>query len=163
VFRARIFELLRSPRIDSKEPIQVTHGPVRQSYSYSVPSPHILFKNSSTGVMKPVLTLCCGRVLATLSRYHWKLLHFSLFLMPYCSHSFSSIMYRKITEKSNTRQKLFLKPSDKDQPLFKYEHLHWNTSSEKNGFEGRCDFCLAGTGYAVSSNLKFKSPNFICQ
>ncbi len=34
-YRARIFELLRSPTVDSKE---------RQLYSYSVPSPHRLFK-----------------------------------------------------------------------------------------------------------------------
>jgi hypothetical protein len=112
VFRARIFELLRSPRIDYKEPIQVTQpgGPVRQSYSYSVPSPHKFFKNSSTGVMKPVLTLCCGRVLATLSRYHWKLLHFSLFLKPHLFHSFSSITYWKRIEKViQGKQSTFLK------------------------------------------------------
>ncbi len=43
-YRARIFLLLRSPRIgiDSKVPI-------RQPYSYSVPIPHRLFKNFSTG------------------------------------------------------------------------------------------------------------------
>jgi hypothetical protein len=44
--RARIFTLLRSRRIDSKEPIPP--GCERQPYSYSVPSPHRLFKNSST-------------------------------------------------------------------------------------------------------------------
>ncbi len=37
--RDRIFKLLRSPRIDSKEPTP----PVRQLFSYSVPSLHILF------------------------------------------------------------------------------------------------------------------------
>jgi hypothetical protein len=35
--RARIFKLLRSPRINSKVPVPVP-------YSYSVPSPHKLFK-----------------------------------------------------------------------------------------------------------------------
>jgi hypothetical protein len=54
--RARIFKHLRSPRINSKESIPPAYaalkpgGPVRQSYSYSVPSPHRLFKNSSTGI-----------------------------------------------------------------------------------------------------------------
>ncbi len=50
---ARIFKHLRSPRIDSKETIPlgyVAYGPVRQPYSYSVASPHRLFKNSSTEV-----------------------------------------------------------------------------------------------------------------
>ncbi len=50
--RARIFKLLRGPRIDSKEsipgPPMQPGGPVRQPYSYSVPSPHRLFKNSSS-------------------------------------------------------------------------------------------------------------------
>jgi hypothetical protein len=44
-------KLLRSPRIDSKEPIPpggVAGGPVRQPCSYSVSSPHRLFKNSSS-------------------------------------------------------------------------------------------------------------------
>ncbi len=39
--RARIFKILRSPRIDSKEPIRqavLPGGPERQPYSYSVPS-----------------------------------------------------------------------------------------------------------------------------
>jgi hypothetical protein len=49
--RARIFKLLRSPRTDSKEPIPpdcvACCGPVRQPYSYSVPSTHRFFKNSS--------------------------------------------------------------------------------------------------------------------
>jgi hypothetical protein len=48
---AQILKLLRSQRIDAKEPIPpgcVALQPVRQSYSYSVPSPHRLFKNSST-------------------------------------------------------------------------------------------------------------------
>ncbi len=53
VARARIFKLLRSPRTDSKEPIPpgcvAWRGPVRQPYSYSVPSPHRLFENSSSG------------------------------------------------------------------------------------------------------------------
>ncbi len=52
VYRGRNFKLLRSPRIDSKKlfPRQAVWpgGPVRQPYSYSVPSPHRLFKNSST-------------------------------------------------------------------------------------------------------------------
>jgi hypothetical protein len=51
--RARIFKLLRSTRIDSKEPIpprcMCPGGPVQQPFSYSVPRPHGLFKNSSTG------------------------------------------------------------------------------------------------------------------
>ncbi len=47
------FKLLRSPGFDSKEPILPgcavqPCGPVRQPYSYSVPSSHRLFKNSST-------------------------------------------------------------------------------------------------------------------
>jgi hypothetical protein len=47
--RARIFILIRSPKIDSKEPIlSGCGGPVRQPYSYSVPGPHRLFKNSNT-------------------------------------------------------------------------------------------------------------------
>jgi hypothetical protein len=47
--RARIFKLLRIPRIDSKKLIPPGYGgPVRQPYSYSVPSPYRLFKNSST-------------------------------------------------------------------------------------------------------------------
>ncbi len=43
--RARIFKLFRNPKID-----QGTNSarPVRQPYSYSVPSPYRLFKNSST-------------------------------------------------------------------------------------------------------------------
>ncbi len=50
---ARILKILRSPRIDSKDPILPgcvawRGGPVWQPYSYSVPSPHRLFKNSST-------------------------------------------------------------------------------------------------------------------
>ncbi len=51
VSRARIFKLLRSPRINSNEPIPsgcVAWRPVRQPDSYSVPSPHRLFKYSST-------------------------------------------------------------------------------------------------------------------
>ncbi len=47
--RARIFKLLRSPEIHSKESISpdvVCTWPVRQLF-YSVPSPHRLFKNSS--------------------------------------------------------------------------------------------------------------------
>ncbi len=50
-FRARFFKLLRIPRIDYKEPIPPGHvawRPVRQPYSYSLPSPHRLFYNSST-------------------------------------------------------------------------------------------------------------------
>ncbi len=47
VLRVRIFKLLRSPRIDYKETIPPV-GPVRQPYSFSVPGPHRLFKNSST-------------------------------------------------------------------------------------------------------------------
>jgi hypothetical protein len=50
--RARIFKLKRRPRNDSKEPIPpgcvACGGPIRQSYSYSVPSPLRLFKNSNT-------------------------------------------------------------------------------------------------------------------
>jgi hypothetical protein len=49
--RARFFKRLRSPEIDSKEsipPTYVADGLVQQSYSYLVPSPHGLFKNSST-------------------------------------------------------------------------------------------------------------------
>ncbi len=66
---ARNFKRLRSPRIDSKEPIPPVilrslgidsketipsgymkpGGSVRQPSSYSVSSPHRLFKNSSTG------------------------------------------------------------------------------------------------------------------
>ncbi len=49
-----IFKLLWSPEIDSKEsipPAYVAHGgPVREPYSYLVPGPHRLFKNSSSGV-----------------------------------------------------------------------------------------------------------------
>ncbi len=53
IFWARIFKLLRSSRIDSKEPIPPgcvawCGGPARQSYFYSVRCPHRLFKNSST-------------------------------------------------------------------------------------------------------------------
>jgi hypothetical protein len=53
--RARIFKLLRSPRIDSKEsipPAYVARRAVRQTYLYSVPSPHRLFVNllRSTGI-----------------------------------------------------------------------------------------------------------------
>jgi hypothetical protein len=36
------------PRNQFRQPMQ-PGGPVRQSYSYSVPSPHMLFKYSSTG------------------------------------------------------------------------------------------------------------------
>ncbi len=50
--RDGIFELLRSPGIDSKESYSASlcslAGPVREPYSYSVPSPHRLFCNSST-------------------------------------------------------------------------------------------------------------------
>jgi hypothetical protein len=50
--RARIFKLLRSPRIDSKEPRPpgwvVWLAGIRKTYSYSVPCPHRLLKNSST-------------------------------------------------------------------------------------------------------------------
>jgi hypothetical protein len=53
--RARIFKLLRSARIDSKDSVPPAYvawrGPVRQPYSYSVPNPHRLFKNSSTGLL----------------------------------------------------------------------------------------------------------------
>ncbi len=51
-YRARFFKFLRRPRIGSKEPIMpgcVAWSAVRQSYSYSVPSPQRLFKNSITG------------------------------------------------------------------------------------------------------------------
>ncbi len=54
--RARIFKLLRSPRSDSKESIPPGNvacrrgGPVREPYSFSVPSPHRQFKTSSTGL-----------------------------------------------------------------------------------------------------------------
>ncbi len=51
VFWAQIFKLLRSLRIDSKEPIPPGCVALRAStkpYSYSVPSPQRLFKNSST-------------------------------------------------------------------------------------------------------------------
>ncbi len=43
LYRARIFKLLRSPRIDSKEPILSGCVAWRQPHSYSVPSPHRLF------------------------------------------------------------------------------------------------------------------------
>ncbi len=49
--RARIFKLLRSPRIDSNESLSrayVAWRPVKQSSSYSVPRAHRLFWNSST-------------------------------------------------------------------------------------------------------------------
>ncbi len=49
---AQIFKLLRSPRIDSKGPIPpgcvAWRAGTTTLYSYSVPSPHRLFKNSST-------------------------------------------------------------------------------------------------------------------
>ncbi len=43
--RARIFRLFRSPRINSKEPIQSLAGRYDNPVPYSVPSPHRLFKN----------------------------------------------------------------------------------------------------------------------
>ncbi len=50
--RARIYKLLRSLRIDSKnqfrQPVK-PGGPVRQPCSHKVPSPRRLFKNSSSG------------------------------------------------------------------------------------------------------------------
>ncbi len=49
--KARILKLLESPRIDSNFQFRQAMnpgGPVRQPYSYSIPSPHKLFKNSST-------------------------------------------------------------------------------------------------------------------
>jgi hypothetical protein len=39
----------------------LTGGPVRQPYSYSVPSPHILFKISSTVVWQEKVLLAVGR------------------------------------------------------------------------------------------------------
>ncbi len=53
-------KLLRSPRIDSKEPIPAgcvasQAGKVKQPYSYLVPSPHRLSKNSSTVLSDPLL------------------------------------------------------------------------------------------------------------
>ncbi len=48
---ARIFKLLRGPRTDSREPIPLGCVAWRASpttFSYSVPSPRRLFKNSST-------------------------------------------------------------------------------------------------------------------
>ncbi len=39
------------PRNRFRQPMQLG-GPVRQSYSYQVPSPHRLFKNSSSGLLK---------------------------------------------------------------------------------------------------------------
>jgi hypothetical protein len=39
ITRARIFKLLRSPRINIKDSVP-PGGPVRQPYAYSVPSPH---------------------------------------------------------------------------------------------------------------------------
>ncbi len=53
----RFFKLLRIPGIDSKEaipPACVAWRAVRQTYSYSVPSPQRLFKNSRT-VFKPTI------------------------------------------------------------------------------------------------------------
>jgi hypothetical protein len=52
LYRARILKLLRSPRIDSKE--LIPSDCVRQPDSYSVPSPHRLFKNSSNSTVLPV-------------------------------------------------------------------------------------------------------------
>ncbi len=52
-YRARISKLLRSLGIDSKESIPLAYVAWRRydnPISYSVPSPHRLFKNSSTGV-----------------------------------------------------------------------------------------------------------------
>ncbi len=52
MIRARIFKLLGSLTMDSKKsipPAYVAGRPVRQPYSYSVPSPNRLFKNFSTG------------------------------------------------------------------------------------------------------------------
>ncbi len=54
-FQSPNFKLLRSPRIDSNEPNPlgcVAWRPVRKPYSCSVSSHHILFKNSSTGLLK---------------------------------------------------------------------------------------------------------------
>jgi hypothetical protein len=57
--RARIFKRLWSPGIDSKELIPPAYvasgGPVRWPYSYSVPSTHGLFKNSSSVIEKAPL------------------------------------------------------------------------------------------------------------
>ncbi len=54
LYRARIFKLLRSSEIDSNESILPVYVAWRAGtitlYSYSVPSPHRLFKNSSTVV-----------------------------------------------------------------------------------------------------------------
>ncbi len=49
---ARIFKLLRGPRTDSREPIPLACVAWRASpttFSNSVPSPHRLFRNSTTG------------------------------------------------------------------------------------------------------------------
>ncbi len=53
--RARIFKLLRSPRVNSKESTPPAYVAWQDGTTtlfllrYSVPSPHRLFKNSSTG------------------------------------------------------------------------------------------------------------------
>jgi hypothetical protein len=50
VARARIFKHIRSPRIDSKESIPPAYVACRAgTTTYSFPSPHRLFKNSSSG------------------------------------------------------------------------------------------------------------------
>jgi len=52
MIRARILKLLGSLTMDSKKsipPAYVAGRPVRQLYSYSVPSPNRLFKNFRTG------------------------------------------------------------------------------------------------------------------
>ncbi len=51
---SELLKVLRSPRIDSKEPIPpgcVAWRAGTKPYSYSVPSPHRLFKNFSTALM----------------------------------------------------------------------------------------------------------------
>ncbi len=44
------------PRNHFRQPMQ-PGGPIRQPYSYSVPSPHRLFKNSSTRLFKNMFML----------------------------------------------------------------------------------------------------------
>ncbi len=58
--RAKIFKLLRSPRINSKESIPPAYvalpADTRQPCSYAVPSPHRLFKNSRTVSLENSIT-----------------------------------------------------------------------------------------------------------
>ena len=102
--KSSILIVIRSPRIDSKERIPprcvARQAGIRQPSSYSVPSPHRMFKNSSPAYMCP-LNSCRKAICWTLDRFPGRV----------CKTSYAHICSQKMFRKRNkTAREKWMEP-----------------------------------------------------